>query len=117
MVYRVELTEDAVIDFEGLDGSLQKLAAKQLRKLQTSPDYGESLGNKYNLDLTGYFKLYFNKKRHRIIYSIHGAGKNKTVEVVAIGARHSLQIYQTASMRNKKPRGPAKTSENATERP
>jgi mRNA interferase RelE/StbE len=95
--YRVTLTADAAADFRGLDGSLKQPVAKQLKKLETAPLLGEHLGNKAGLDLTGYYKLYAAKKAVRIVYRI--IEQQIIVEVVAIGKRENLAVYQTTLKR------------------
>lgn len=97
MRYRVTLTADAAEDFRRLDGSLKQPVAKQLKKLETSPLLGEHLGNKAGLDLTGYYKLYVAKKGMRIVYRI--IEQEVIVEVVAIGKREELAVYQTSLKR------------------
>lgn len=97
MPYRVTLTADAADDFRGLDGSLKQPVAKQLKKLETAPLLGEHLGNKAGLDLTGYYKLYAAKKDVRIVYLL--IEQQVIVEVVAIGKREDLTVYQTTLKR------------------
>lgn len=97
MPYRVTLTADAANNFRGLDGSLKQPVAKQLKKLETAPLLGEHLGNKSGLDLTGYYKLYAAKKAVRIVYRI--IEQQVIVEVVAIGKREDLAVYQTTLKR------------------
>jgi mRNA interferase RelE/StbE len=95
--YRVTLTAEAADDFRHLDGSLKKPVAKQLKKLETSPLLGEHLGNRAGLDLTGYYKLYAAKKGVRIVYRI--IEQHVIVEVVAIGKREDMSVYQTSLKR------------------
>ena len=97
MPYRVTLTAEAADDFRHLDGSLKKPVAKQLKKLETSPLLGEHLGNRAGFDLTGYYKLYAAKKGVRIVYRI--IDQEVIVEVVAIGKREDLAVYQTSLKR------------------
>ncbi len=97
MPYSVVLTAAAAEDFRQLDGSLKEPVAKQLRKLETDPRLGEHLGNRAGLDLTGYYKLYAAKKSIRIVYQI--LDQAILVEVVAIGKREDLAVYQEALKR------------------
>ncbi|MFZ3012389.1 MAG: type II toxin-antitoxin system RelE/ParE family toxin [Nitrospira sp.] len=97
MRYSVVLTIAAAEDFRHLDGSLKEPVAKQLKKLETSPRLGEHLGNRAGLDLTGYYKLYAAKKSIRIVYRI--IDQAIVVEVVAIGRREDLAVYQEALKR------------------
>lgn len=99
MRYSVVLTFAAAEDFRRLDGSLKGPVAKQLKKLETSPRLGEHLGNRAGLDLTGYYKLYAAKKSIRIVYRI--IDQEILVEVVAIGRREDLTVYQEALKRLK----------------
>jgi len=95
--YRVVLTVAAAEDFRRLDESLKEPVAKQLGKLETAPRLGEHLGNRAGLDLTGYYKLYAAKKSIRIVYRI--MDQEILVEVVAIGKREDLTVYQEALKR------------------
>jgi len=70
MAFKIEFLPDAAREFDKLDGSLKKLAAKQLDKLAERPEIGEALGNRMGIDLTGYRKTYFGKKGYRIVYEI-----------------------------------------------
>lgn len=65
-----ELIPEAREDFDRLDGSVKKIVLKQLIKLEQNPEYGNPLGNKAGINLEGYFKLYADKKRIRIIYEV-----------------------------------------------
>jgi mRNA-degrading endonuclease RelE of RelBE toxin-antitoxin system len=93
--WKVSLTDDAKADFKGLDGSEKILIAKQLLKLERNPDIGQPSGSKMGMDLTGYFKLYADRKRIRIVYAIEG----DLVKVIAVGKREDMEIYRLASKR------------------
>ena len=58
----IDFIFEAASEYNSLDGSIKILADKMLEKLEQNPYIGEELGNKNNIDLTGYYKLYFNKK-------------------------------------------------------
>ena len=66
--WKVELIAEAHADFNRLDGSVKKQVLKQFVKLERNPKYGVPLGNKAGINLEGYFKMYADKKRIRIIY-------------------------------------------------
>jgi mRNA interferase RelE/StbE len=95
--YKVELTEDAAADFRGLDGSVKKLAAGQLKKLEQSPHLGQALGNMRGFDLTGYYKMYAARKTIRIVYRI--LDDLIIVEVVGIGKRADFEVYADVARR------------------
>jgi len=64
---KIELIPEAVTDFNKLDGSVRKKVLKQLVKLERDPTVGDLVGNKAGINLGGFFKLYADKKRIRII--------------------------------------------------
>ena len=97
MRYRVLLTEEAAADFKALDGSVQKLVAKQLKKLEESPHLGQHLGNMRGFDLTGYYKLYAVRKAIRIVYRI--IDDEVVVAIVGIGKREDLEVYADVARR------------------
>jgi mRNA interferase RelE/StbE len=95
--YKDLLQEAAADDFRSLDGSVKKIVAKQLKKLETSPRLGEPLGNIRGLDLTGYYKMYAVHKSIRIVYRI--IEQEVLVEVIGIGKRADFEIYVEAAKR------------------
>lgn len=97
MSYKVLLTPEASADFKALDGSVKKLVAKQMKKLEDSPHLGQPLGNKFGFDLTGYCKLYAVKKSIRIVYKI--IEDKVVVEVGGIGKRADFEIYAEMARR------------------
>jgi len=95
--YRVKLHPDARSDLASLDKSLQRQAAKQLRKLGGHPLAGKPLGHKFGIDLTGYRSLYFGGKRYRIVHRVDEA--NRIVWVMAIARRARFEAYRLAARR------------------
>jgi mRNA interferase RelE/StbE len=93
--WKVELTLEAQADFNRLEGSVRKQVLKQLVKLELDPKYGNPLGNKAGINLEGYFKLYADKKRIRIIYK----EMENIIRVIAIDKREDLEVYQIALKR------------------
>jgi len=84
-------------DLRKLSKAQLVLVYKQFKKLQTSPELGKLLGNKSGYNLAGYRKIYVDKKRVRIVYTI--IEDIITVEVVAIGKRDDMDVYAKASSR------------------
>jgi mRNA interferase RelE/StbE len=93
--WKVKFTDEARDDFRELDGRQKIRVAKQLAKLERDPRMGKHLGNKMGMDLTGCYKLYADKKRVRIVYSVEG----DLVKVMAIGEREDKEVNQLASKR------------------
>jgi mRNA interferase RelE/StbE len=95
--YRVELTTDAAGDFRSLDGSVKKLVAKQLKKLEESSHLGQPLGSMRGFDLSGYYKMYAVRKSIRIVYRI--LEEVIVVEVVGTGKRADFEAYADVARR------------------
>ena len=84
-----------------LIGSLQKEVAKKVDALAENPFLGKPLGNKFGLDLTGFYKIYAAKKKYRIVYRL--IGKNlEVIEIFGIGKREKKEIYKLILHRLKK---------------
>ena len=97
MIYNIVLKEDASDDLLKLSHNQKILIFKQFEKLKTSPQLGIDLGKKSGYDLSGYKKMYANKKQLRIVYKI--IEEQIIVEVIAIGKRDDLDVYKKASNR------------------
>ena len=94
----IEFIPEAAVDYKTLDGSIKILADKILSKLEENPYLGEELGNKNNIDLTGFYKLYFDKKRYRIVYRIVEK-EIEIIEIWGIGKRDKMEIYKAVNKR------------------
>jgi len=68
---------------------------KQLVKLENNPKYGDPLGNKAGINLDGYFKLYADKKRIRIIFQV----TDHVIKIIAIDKREDMEVYRIALKR------------------
>jgi mRNA interferase RelE/StbE len=93
--WKVELITEAQDDFNRLDGSVKKRVLKQLLKLEQNPKYGDALGNKAGINLEGYFKLYADKKRIRLIYE----EIDHIIKIIAIDKREDMEVYRMALKR------------------
>ena len=100
MAYKVIFTEDADDDLKSLDKSIRTQVIKKAIALQENPFLGDPLGNKFGLDLTGYYKLYVAKKSYRIVYRLLGE-QIEVVEILGIGRRDKEKIYRLVVKRLK----------------
>jgi len=75
-----------------LDKSVQNIILKQFKKLTINPHIGQLLGNVKNLNLTGYYKLYADNKKIRIVYKIEN--DNLLVLIFGIGKRDNNKVYK-----------------------
>ena len=98
MRYKLSVKQEVRKDLSKLSSAQKILVYKQFKKLQTSPELGKLLGNKSGYDLSGYRKMYVDKKKIRIVYSI--VEEIITVEVVAVGKREDMDVYRKAWERN-----------------
>ncbi len=101
MPYKVEFIPEAESDFEALDGSLKKEAAKKIDALSDNPFLGKPLGNKLGIDLTGFYKLYFDRKKYRVVYRFLGTDI-EIIEIFGIGKRDKEKVYKMVAARLKK---------------
>ena len=101
MLHKIELHPDAKDDLDCLDGSVRKEVAKKIDALAENPFLGKPLGNKFGIDLTGFFKLYAAKKKYRIVYRLVGDCL-EVIEIVAIGKRDKEEVYKIVHKRFKK---------------
>ena len=95
---RIQLIPEAVKDYKSLDGSIKKLVNEQIEKLKENPFAGEALGNKNNIDLTGFYKIYVAKKSYRIVYRIL-KNEIEIIEIWGIGKRDKMEAYKNVEKR------------------
>jgi len=84
-------------DLKQLNNSVRIEVFKKLEKIKISPELGQLLGNKNNMNLSGLRKVYVAKKQVRIIYEI--IDDVLVVKVIAIGKREAMQVYSEAHKR------------------
>ena len=82
-----------------MDGSLKRIAVKQIEKISERPELREPLGNRLGIDLSGYRKLYFGRKGYRIVYEIKRG--RLVVLIIGIGRRDKAEIYKEVARRLK----------------
>jgi mRNA-degrading endonuclease RelE of RelBE toxin-antitoxin system len=101
----INFTEDSKRDYEALSDELREICDVILRKLKSAgKKLGIPLGNKHGMDLRGYYKLYFDEARYRIVYTVTdetveiteiGRVLKEILEIVGIGERDKELIYKT----------------------
>jgi len=97
----IKFIPEAEKDYKALDGSIKKQVNEKIDDLRDDPYIGEELGNKNNIDLTGYYKIYVAKKKYRIVYRIVKEGI-EIIEIWGIGKRDKLEVYKDVGKRIKK---------------
>ena len=90
---KVVLTDDALEDTRGLDGSARQLVIKALGKLRDSPEHrGSPLGSRSTGNVTGFRKVVVGDRQYRIVYRVDDDGSICVVWVV--GSRVDEECYR-----------------------
>lgn len=84
-------------DLKQLNNSVRIEVFKKLEKVKVSPELGQLLGNKNNMNLSGLRKVYVAKKQVRIVYEI--VDDILVVKVIAIGKREGMEVYHNVKKR------------------
>lgn len=96
-MYQLKLHPKIEDDLKELDSSLQIKVFKKLKQIQNSPELGLPLGNKNNMNLSGFRKVYVDKKRVRIVYEIEN--EELLIYTIAIEKRDDKEVYKKANER------------------
>jgi mRNA interferase RelE/StbE len=96
-MYELKLHPRVEDDLKELDNALQIQVFKKLKQIQNSPELGLPLGNKNNMNLSGFKKVYVAKKRVRIVYEIQD--DELLIYTIAIGKRDDMEVYKKANER------------------
>lgn len=92
---RVDLTDEALADLRGLDGSARKLVVRALAKLREQPEQrGTPLGSRRLGNLSGFRKLVVGDRQYRVVYRVEEDGSVCVVWV--IGSRVDAECYELA---------------------
>ena len=96
-MYDFKFHPEAKEELQKLNKSVQLLFAKKLKQILNSPQIGIDLGNKNNLKLSGFKKVYFNNKKYRIVYKV--LEQEVIIYIIAIGKRDKMDVYKKANNR------------------
>jgi len=105
----VSFTEESKADYNALPANLKEECGLLLRKLERAgKKLGIPLENKNGRDLRGYYKLYFDQARYRVVYTVVdeqieitavGETLKESLEIVGIGKRDKAFIYNMIHQR------------------
>ena len=93
-MYSLKLHDKVYDDLKVLDNALVIKVFKKLKQIQQSPQIGENLGNKNGMNLSGFKKVYIDKKRVRIVFEVED--NILTVYTIAVGQRDDMEVYKKA---------------------
>ena len=93
-MYSLKLHDKVYDDLKVLDNALVIKVFKKLKQIQQSPQIGENLGNKNGMNLSGFKKVYIDKKRVRIVFEVQD--DILTVYTIAVGQRDDMEVYKKA---------------------
>ena len=93
-MYSLKLHDKVYDDLKVLDNVLVIKVFKKLKQIQQSPQIGENLGNKNGMNLSGFKKVYIDKKRVRIVFEVQD--DILTVYTIAVGQRDDMEVYKKA---------------------
>lgn len=96
-MYELKLHPKIEDDLKELDNALQIQVFKKLKQIQNSPELGFPLGNRNNMNLSGFKKVYVAKKRVRIVYEVQD--DELFIYTIAIGKRDDMEVYKKANDR------------------
>ena len=93
-MYSLKLHDKVYDDLKVLDNALVIKVFKKLKQIQQSPQIGENLGNKNGMNLSGFKKVYIDKKRVRIVFEVQD--DILTVYTITVGQRDDMEVYKKA---------------------
>lgn len=102
-MWEIVYIEAAVKDLQDLDGSVRKQVLRAIEKVAQNPQpkseggYGNPLGNRNGLNLTGYMKIKLRDVGIRVVYRIEEV--NGVMRIIIIGARSDDEVYRLAVQR------------------
>lgn len=106
MNWKINYLPEANDEILSLDNSVRRNVKKTIERVAQNPlpkiegGYGEPLGNKRGINLTGLFKIKFKGIGQRVVYALERTGN--TMNVIIISARADNEVYGEAYKRRKK---------------
>lgn len=98
-MYKIVFIPEAVIDYKELDGSVKKNVNNKIEELKENAFLGQALGNRFNIDLSGFYKIYVQGKQFRIVYRLITPKEIEIIEIWGIGKREKEEIYKKIGKR------------------
>jgi len=96
-MYDIVYHEEVEDDLKKLGHNVLVKVLKKIEQIAINPKIGKELGNRANLNLSGYKKVYVENKKIRIVYKI--IDEKVEIFIVAIGKRDDMCVYKDANDR------------------
>lgn len=103
MKWEVYFIDEAQKDMRKLDGSARAQVYKAMEKVSQNPvskqegGYGTPLGNKRDVNLTGFMKVKLKSLGIRIVYRVEE--DDGIMRVIIVGIRDDEEVYRMAASR------------------
>ncbi|WP_297417423.1 type II toxin-antitoxin system RelE/ParE family toxin [Clostridium sp.] len=103
MEWEVKYLKEAEKDLMSLDHSQQLQVLKAIYKVSKNPlssiegGYGKALGNKNNVNLTGYYKIKLKALGLRVVYGL--IREKGIMKIIVISIRDDEMVYKIATDR------------------
>jgi mRNA interferase RelE/StbE len=105
-MWDVRFIDEAEKEFSELDKEFQRQVISGIAKVSQNPlpftegGYGKPLGNKNNLNLTGFFKIKYRRSAIRVVYTI--VREKQVMNIIVINKRDEDDCYTLANQRKTK---------------
>ena len=100
MAWKIRVTDEAMKDFNRIEGSIRKQVLAGILKVSEAPlpspnGYGKPLGNKSGNNLTGFFKIKYRGIGIRVVYTL--VVDKMIMNIVVISQRDDNYCYELAA--------------------
>lgn len=101
MEWKIRIANEAIDDYNSLDGSIRKQVIAGIYKVSTAPmpspnGYGKPLGNKAGNNLTGFFKIKYKEIGIRVVYTI--IPSEMVMSIIVISKRDDEYCYNLTAI-------------------
>ena len=96
-MYKLKFHPDVKKELEKLDNSFLLIFHKKLKQILQNPEIWKDLWNVSNLNLSWFKKVYFARKKMRIVYKIER--DELIIYIISVWKRENKEVYKNAFRR------------------